>query len=800
MKGFKQRLIPIFFLVAAAAALIFAALPINDFTDRGGLRLPGLTGHVTIQRDEHGMAYVHAGNLDDLLMAQGFVTAQDRLFQMQLTRLAIQGRVCELAGRAAKDYDVRMRTIGLHRMAVKHAGLLDDQTNKFFQRYVDGINGFIKSCPEDLQLEFKLAGIRAEKWTVADSLGFLYYMGYSTSANLASEITAQMLLETVGYEKACALMPVNINPDDPLDTGNLSAPSKDRLSPSPTGINDLVAYTRDRRLRTGSNNWAISPARSASGRTILAGDPHLDPRMLPGVWYPVGLIAPGIRAVGVQIPGIPGMTIGRTDHIALSVTNNYGDMVDLYAETPDPGNPDHYLEGERSIPFVQIIETLKIKDRDAPGGFSTEAITIRATRRGPVVSRIFPALKTRKLISLRFAPAEAMDPSMGLKEILTAETARELAQALKQLSTVCLNWVFADNSGNIGHQASGRIPIRHHQDGIFPFPVRDTSDNWHGWIPQDKMPGTLNPGKNWVGTCNQKTIPHDFPYYYSSYFAPSYRYRRLHALMAPGDKQTADDMWQYQRDTKNSMAEKIAPTMAKALMNHGDTASMGRLLASWDFRDDPDQAAPAIFQTVYHFFAILVFEDELGKENAADLLGNWYFWQERLEQMILDRSCPWFDNILTPDTTESPGDLFYLAAVKAAALLTQTLGRDPEKWQWGKIHTLELVNPLRRKGPGTTFLGTGPMPVGGSGETLYRGSYDFSAPFAVTHCASLRMVVDLADGDKILAVLPGGVSGRTFHPHQQDQVSAFMSGQRQYWWFSDRAIDEHETSKYVLKP
>lgn len=800
MKWFKLSLIPIVFFVTTIAALIFVAPFLNDFNNKDELKLTGLTGHVTIQRDKHGMAYIHAENLGDLLMAQGFVTAQDRLFQMQLTRLAAQGRICELAGRAAKDFDVRMRTIGLHRIAVKHAGLLDDQTRQFFQRYVDGINGFIECCPGDLPLEFKLAGIRAEKWTVADSLGVLYYMGYSTSANLASEITAQMLLETVGYKKTCTLMPVNINPDDPLDTGDLSIPSQERLSSSTTGINNLLAYTSDRKLRAGSNNWAISPARSASGSAIVAGDPHLDSRTLPGVWYPVGLIAPGIRAVGVQIPGIPGMTIGRTDHIALSVTNNYGDMVDLYVETPDPENPDNYLEGDKSIPFVQIKETLKIKDKTAPRGFLTEPITIRATRRGPVVSSIFPALKTHKLISLRFAPAESMDPSIGLCHILTVKTAQELAGALKQVSILCLNWVFADNSGNIGHQASGRIPIRHNQDGIFPFPVKDASDNWHGWIPREEMPGTINPEKNWVGTCNQKTIPHDFPYYYSSYFAPSYRYRRLQKLMAPSRKQTANDMWRHQRDTKNVMAEKIAPIMAKALMDHDDTANMGKRIAAWDLRDDPDKVAPAIFQTVYHFFAILVFQDELGKEKTTDLLGNWYFWQERLEQFILDRSCPWFDNILTPDKTESPGDLFHLAAIKAAAMLTQTLGNDPEKWQWGRLHTLELVNPIRRKGLGKTLLGTGPMPIGGSGETLYRGLYDFNLPFAVTHCASLRMVVDLADRDKILAVLPGGVTERTFTPHQRDQVEAYMSGEQQYWWFSDRAIDEHQTSKYVLNP
>jgi penicillin amidase len=333
-----------------------------------------------------------------------------------------------LQGPLQKNLDIRMRTIGLHRMAGKQADILNDETKGYFQKYVDGINAFIENCPDDIHLEFKLAGIKPEKWEVIDSLGILYYMGYSSSANLNSEIVAQMLLETLGYEKTSQLMPVNINADDPDDTGKMKMPPQENLSMAKTSIKDLLAYTSDRTLRAGSNNWAVSPARSKSKSTILSGDPHLDTRILPGVWYPVGLITPEIRAVGAQIPGIPGMVIGRTDHIALSMTNNYGDMVDLYIETPDPENPYNYLEGTNSIPFINIKETLKIKDKDQPEGFRLEPVTIRATRRGPVVSDVLPDLETRNVITLRFAPAESMEPNIDLFEVLTAKDTRVLAK------------------------------------------------------------------------------------------------------------------------------------------------------------------------------------------------------------------------------------------------------------------------------------------------------------------------------------------------------------------------------------
>ncbi len=800
MKWIGRILVLLLCLTLCTALLIFSLPLFNSFQTKGDLILPGLKERVTIQRDEKGMAYIQARNLEDLFMAQGFVTAQDRLFQMQLTRMYAQGRLSELAGEGAIDLDIRMRTIGLHRMAKKQAEILTPKTAGLFQKYVDGINAFIENCPNDIHLEFKVAGILPDRWEIADSLSILYYMGYSTSANIDTEIIAQMLLETVGYEKAVQIMPLNFNPDDPADTGEIQLPPKERLAASLTGIKEVIALLGDRQLRAGSNNWAVSPALSQSGRPVLCGDPHLDPRILPGVFYPLGLITPELRAVGVHIAGIPGMAIGRTNHVAFSMTNNYGDMQDLYIEQMDPQNPENYLEGETSIPLTTYQETLKIKDKKAKEGFKTQEFTVRATRRGPLVTGLLPGLKTQKQISLRFAPNESMTPEIGLVDVVTAKNAQELIAAIQKVPMVCLNWVFADGDGNIGHQASGMIPIRAQGDGTFPLPVTDAADNWLGWIPQEQMPGTLNPEKNWVGTCNQKTVTRDFPHYYSSYFAASYRYQRLKQLMAGPGKKSVDDLWQYQRDTKNMMAQKIAPVMADVLLIHEETEAMGKILSAWDFMDDPEKAAPAIFQATYTLFAQKVFEDELGKENAMVMLNSWYFWEERLQQMIFTGDSPWFDNIGTPGTIETMADLFYEAALEAKTLLSKTLGPDPEKWQWGAIHTLDLVNPLVRKGAAKNLLGSGPLPMGGSGETLYRGSYDFDAPFGITHPAALRMVADFSDDEKVMAVLPGGITDRTFHPHQKDQINAYMSGEKMYWWFSDKAISDHTRSTLVLMP
>jgi len=767
----------------------------------GELTLSGLKEKVTVLRDEKGMAFIYAQSMDDALLAQGFVTAQDRLFQMELTRLFSSGRLCEMAGKEAKPIDIRMRTIGFFRQAQKHARLLDAPTRRNLQRYVDGINLYIKEGARTFPLEFKLAGIQPQPWRIEDALAIMYFMSWGSSGNLQTEIIAQMLVEKLGLEKAKAIFPLNINPDDNHKTRQTALKWNREALGLNLGLDQgLMAYLEPGSLHIGSNNWVVGPKSSAGGKPILANDPHLDTRMLPGPWYPCGLITPGMRFVGVGIPGTQAFTIGRNDYIAVGVTNSYGDTQDLYVETIDSKNPDRYLEGGVSLAFQRIEETLKIKDKTAPGGYRQEKIMIRMTGRGPVVSGVLPGLKTDHIITLRWAPFETMGPSIGLDKVQQARSVNEIREALKEVNWIGLNFVFADTKGNIGWQASGKLPIRSQGEGTLPYIVHDGRDNWTGWIPFDQMPQSYNPERGWIGTCNHKTVKEDYPYYYSSHLSPSYRYRRLSQLLdAPGLK-PADSHWQFQRDTMNLMAREITPIMVMALRTHEDTKAMADILRRWNFQDDPEGAAPTIFQAVYRRFALLVFTDKLGPELAGTMLDDWYFWQERLQDMVIKGTSPWFDNLKTGQIKETRDVLFHQAAVAAFEEISPILGRDPGKWTWGKVHQLELVHPIRRKGFGKGLLGGGSHPMGGSGETLYRAYYEFNHPFGVTVSASLRMVADLADNDRIMAVLPGGVSARRFDSHFKDQIKPFMNGDKVYWWFSDKAIKEHARHTLVLSP
>jgi len=788
------------YLIILAINLAGCSL-LNRYQKEGNLHLSGLKKPVTVLRDDKGMAYIYAQDIYDALMAQGFVTAQDRLFQMELTRLFATGRISELAGEKGKPIDIRMRTIGFYRNGKKHAKLLDSKTRLFFQKYLDGVNAYIKTRSDTHHLEFRLAGIKPGPWTIADSLAIAYYMGWDSAANLHTEVITQMLVEKVGLERAREIFPLNINPDDvPQECDETRAIAQEPAQLHLATDKKIMSYVKDGALCLGSNNWAVGPQLSPSGKPVVANDPHLDSRILPGPWYPCGIITPDFRAVGVSIPGTPGMVVGRTDHIAMGVTNAYGDALDLYVETVDPKDPDRYLEGEKSLAFEVIKEILTIKDKDAPGGYRKEKVKIRLTRRGPVISGVLPGLKSDKVVTVRWTPFETMEPSIGLDKVLVARSVKDVREALSHVNFIMLNFVFADTGGNIGWQTSGKLPIRSSGDGTVPYVVKDSHDNWAGWIPFDDMPQLYNPQKGWVGTCNHKTVARDYPHYYSSYLAPSYRYRRLKQLLgSPGNK-SVDEHWQFQRDTMNLMAKKIAPVMARALIAHEDTKEMAQILSQWDFLDNPDKAAPTIFHAIYRRFARLVFQDELGEDLARTMLERWYFWEERLEKMVLKGTSSWFDNVKTKDIKEAVDGLFHRAALDVAQELGSDLGRSPKKWMWGKVHQLEFVSPIRRKGFGKGLVGGGSHPALGSGETLCCGIYDFNDPFGVTVSASLRMVVDLGDDDKVMAILPGGVSGRLFDPHTKDQIEPFMHGDKMYWWFSDKAIQEHRDTTLVLTP
>ncbi|MBN2078174.1 MAG: penicillin acylase family protein [Spirochaetes bacterium] len=788
-------------VIAVVSAFLFIRGAARVQT-KGEIRVEGLAAPVTVIRDEKGMPYIHAASLPDALRAQGFITAQDRLFQMELSRMMSQGRISELVGEKARGLDIQMRALGFVRQGKRHAAILSPKSRAFFTAYLEGVNRYIETREGEFPLEFRLAGISPGPWTIEDSMALLYYMGWSMSANIQTEMITRMLHEKIGAERTREILPLNINPDS--DEAHVArAPGPGRLDGDLRLQDDpmlaLIARMPRPSPAMGSNNWAVAPRLSKSGMPIVANDPHLDAGMVPCQLYPAGIITPEVRAVGAILPGVPGILIGRNEHVAIGMTNSYGDGQDLYLETLDPGDPDRYLEGRRSLPFRIISETLKIRDKSAKGGYREETVTLRFTGRGPVISGVLPGFVTDRVVTVRWSPYETMGPEIGLDDFLTARSAGDLRRFIGRITMAMFNFVFADRAGDIGWQTSGRLPIRAQRESVAPFPVTGGGDNWVGWIPYERMLGSQNPPSGWVGTCNHDTVPRGYPYYVSSFFSPGYRYRRLGELVRSSPKSGVEDHWRWQRDAKNLMAADIGPIMAAALKDEKETADLAAILEKWDYVERADSPAPLIFQAVYREFALRVFRDELGDDLAKSFLDEKYYWKERLHRMVKENSCSFFDDVSTKER-ESRDDIFRRAGLSVKSELSSRFGSDPEKWTWGDAHRLDLVSPIMRSGPLRGLFGGGSHPMDGSAETLCRATYKFSRPYGVSTAAGLRMVVDLGDSDRVLAVLPGGVSGRVFNPHTTDQVEAYMNGEPRYWWFSDRMIREHAKSTLLLKP
>lgn len=791
-------------IIILLTGFIYIRFYANTYKKSGEVRVPSLEKTVRVVRDEKGMPYIYAQNIHDAVRAQGFVTAQDRLFQLELHRLFATGKLTELAGEAALELDIRNRTIGFHRHAREHAALLNKDSREFLQAYVDGINDFIEHHPGDHHLEFSLAGLKPQKWQITDVLSVMYYLGWGSAANLQTELTMLMLHEKFDRARVNTLLPLNIHPSE--RTNEMSAANT--LQPESQGKNaagfntvqlqKLAALFSAGRLEVGSNNWAIAPERSESGSTIVADDPHLANTMMPGRMYSFSFILPDNRIVGTSIPGVPGFLVGRSQYVAWGITNSYGDAQDLYIETVDPDNRANYLEGSESIPFTVIRETLRIKDSEAESGFTEKTIEIRTTARGPVISDVVPGFETDKIITLRWSPFETKRPDAAIHRLYAAESAEDLQQVIRGVTFVMLNFVFGDVEGNIGWQTSGRLPVRAQGESLNPYRVTAT-DNWRGFIPSDKMPHAMNPDEGWLGTANHRTVSDEYPYYYGSYFAPDFRVRRLTELMQSSEKHSAADAFAYQRDTKNLYAESLVPVFIGALKQNNKKGRFDKyinLLSEWNYREDKNSRAAAVFQPLVRELLVVVLEDEMG-DDLDFFLKNVYFWQQRFEQMVLSGESIWFDDITTAEK-ETFADMVVKAVGRAETDLRENHDAEFGESRWGQIHRMIFVNPLMRKGPLKSLLGGGNYPMGGSHETLYRAAYSFVDPYDEQFGASLRMVADFADNEKVLAVIPNGVEGRIFGAHSRDQTDAFMNGEKLYWWFTDELLEKHHESIYHL--
>ena len=782
-----------FILISLAAFLWLRSgnIPTRAGTVDKPVPLDVLDAPVTVKRDRYGVPYIYARSLADAIRTQGFITAQDRLTQMLLTREAVNGRLAELIGSPGTGNDISVRVLGIRQLAGRFAAGLESPSREMHEWYLEGVNAYIATQEQEFPLAVRMSGTAPAPYTLEDICAHYLLQAYDLTENWRSEWLAQRLVDRLGREKAAQISLVSVNPDD----GSRWA-SDYALAPR----EPLLSMQEPRQMESGpvggSNSWATSGRRSQRGVPILANDPHLDARRLPGIWYPLGLITPEWRAVGVTAPGWPGLAVGRSDSIAWGVTNSAADTADLFIERDDPQNEGHYLEGERSLPYEVVSETVRVRDPDSPGGMRERMFQVRRSRRGPVVSDSLITDAHGRSLSLRWSVAENVGSQVGVDRLMLAKDVGEARAAIRDI-VGALNYNVVDTGGNIAHFTSGRVPVRLRGDGAIPVPVTDGEDNWTGFVPFERAPSSMNPPRGWVGNANHRTVSGTFDGMWSSYSAPSWRYRRMRELFDNDRVFSAEDHWSAITDTGNTLARDLVPLFLPALEAAPETQAAADVLGSWDYRDDAGKAAPALFQLMLRALVIRIFADELDTlayayENSP------YFWQERVYSMLNSGESDWFDDGYTPQT-EGRDDLIRGAALDAWSRLEARLGGDPRVWRWGDLSRLSISSPIPTGNPHLNrFLGGGDFPRSGSPETLW-GSYG-SPAYGAWAIDSLRFVADLGDPDKVLAVIPGGVSGRLFDPHLNDQLPLWLSGEINYWWFSDEAISANAQAELTLAP
>jgi len=768
------------------------------------VRLPGLKKAVKVRRDERGIPYVEAEDELDLYFAQGYVTASDRLFQMDLFRRTARGELSEIFGKAALEEDKRRRTYGFAQVAEASAAQADPASRAVMEAYAAGVNAYLDSLDDkSLPPEFQLLGYRPRHWTPADSAAVGKNFAEALSTTWTLDIT-RALFANLPPDKASALFP-EVSPLDVLVVGSDKMDKKPakgtsalpRLPNSKELLAELTSIQRTEertRARIGlnaedlaaSNNWVVSGKRTASGKPLLANDPHL-PASAPSIWYMIHLSAPGLRVAGVTAAGAPGVIIGHNERVAWGLTNLGPDVQDVYRETFDPQNPRRYQTpaGWRDAE----VRREEIKVRKSALGTETEAVPfeVTVTRHGPVVLR-----KGADAYALRWT---ALSPTAteftAFYKLNHARNWKEFTEALKDYGGATQNFVYADVDGHIGYYGAGLIPVRASGDGSVPYDGSKDEGEWKGFIPHAELPHVLDPPSGIIVTANSRVVGLDYTHFLTHAWAPPTRSRRIYDLLTAKQKLTADDFKAVQSDTYTISGATFAREVAKVAREAGLDAKdekwreTVKLFESWDGQLEPDARAPRLAFEMAGVFRQKILTGALGPDLAKEY--RWPASATFFDRVIQERPKEWL-----PKEYASYAELLDAAHRETREALTNSLGADETKWTWGARLSVNFPHPLA----GVPLIGKtfqiAPFPQRGGGGL-------FAAP-NVGASVSMRLIADASDWDRTRQGIALGVSGDPRSPHWQDQLEDWRAVTPRVFPFTAAAVARSAQPSLTLMP
>ena len=790
------------------AALFFALICLSTSIARGqqqAIQIKGIKDKITIYRDERGIPYIEAQNDDDLYFAQGYATAADRLWQMDLFRRTVRGELAEVLGvgpnNIALDQDKLHRTYGFTQAAEAELAAASPRTRAVLEAYARGVNAYAASLdPKSMPPEFQILQYSFRPWTPTDSLAVVKIFFEALSDTWRLDIMRQAL-SVLPAEKRAELLP-EISPIDVLvvgkDTKAKGSSAQLKGDPVSPEFLEKLAYNQaiataalarigfDTDALAASNNWVVSGNRTVTGKPLLANDPHLRPTA-PSIWHMINLSAPGVRVAGVAAAGLPGVVIGHNDHIAWGFTNVGPDVQDLYIEKFNPDNPKQYQTPSGWQDAVIRHEEIKVRKGIGSSEFDTVTQDVTVTRHGPIIFE-----GDGKRYALRWTGLDPTKNNADSTYVLNrARNWKEFNTALESFTAPTQNIVYADVDGHIGYHAAGVVPIRKSGDGSVPYDGATDAGEWTNYIPIAKLPAVYDPPSGIIVTANQRIVGTDYPYFLTHSWAQPYRARRIWDLLNEKPKLSAEDIRRVQGDVY-SIAGVLFTKEAVKLLRPKLTPSDDKLTATleafdkWDGRVNAESTVAPIASQMRLAFRSKILTAALGQELVRSY--QWSNFDTTLDRVIKDQPATWL-----PKEFSSYADLMRACYDEAITNLTKSLGADQSKWSWGDLAKARFPHPLG----GAPLIGAQftvpPFPQNGTGGSL-------GATVNVGASVSMRSIADPSDWDKTQQGIALGESGLPKSPHWSDQLADWRAVTPHEFPFTQAALVQAAKEKLVLEP
>ncbi|MBU8895096.1 penicillin acylase family protein [Corallococcus sp. M34] len=768
---------------------------------QGTRTLQGLHGKVEVIRDTWGVPHLFANDEHDLFFAQGYVHAQDRMWQLEMGRRIGNGRLASAVGPMGVAADQLMLTLGLRRVAEHTWEQVDPEARAMLEAYAAGINARVANEP--LSYEFSVLGVTPEPWTPMDTLIRGNLLSLMLGGNHRLELLRARLVAEAGEEVANAILPQNA-PETPL-----IVPPEARLKglqgvKAMEGLDGIDGVLGDPNIVSGSNNWVVHGQRTQSGKPLLCNDVHIG-LGLPSTWYENGLHGGRFHHVGFSLPGVPLIVVGHNGKISWGMSNLGPDTQDFYIEKlDDVKTPRQYL-------FKGEWHDLDIRREEIPvRGAAPVTLEVRGTVHGPIMNTVMSrVLADSEPLSLRWALFDCKPLVNSLLKLNLATNWEEFRGAMALWESPGQNFVYADTAGNIAYQSTGKIPLRAggHQ-GLLPMPGWGGEYEWQGYIPFEELPASFNPPAGFAVTANNKITSDDYPYLIAHNWFPGYRAKRITDLLAQGTRHTVEDMQRIQSETYSLPAEALRPFLLAVSPADESQARVLDALKSWDLRFETDRVGATAFQAWYIHILRNVLRHKLGPELVERYLASEYERHGSLHMpfiigLMSQPDSPWWDDPKTPEK-ETRDDILRRALGEAAQWLTEKYGAQPSGWEWGKVHTLTYAHGMLGgpaiPGPVRRVFNTRTVPARGDNYSVDGASFLWNRPFTVVHGTALRMIVDMSDLSKSVSVHGPGQSEHLYHPHRDDMLDLIRDVKFHPMLATRDAVEAHQKQTLTLEP